>query len=159
MLMKRELPRAALLALAFGIMACGTEDLAGPVSAPSVTGRWTYTANGLTAVFAGNPITCDYELVMDIPETGPTFEGFYSNARLMCTLTGSPQLVEFGGGDIVGGTLVGASVSFSFDSEAAHNTGTIMGDSMGGQVDIELIVQLDALIDTVHVKGAWTATR
>ena len=147
------------MALAFWMVACGTESVVGPVAAPSVTGSWIYTAHGLTAVFMGDPMTCDYDLIMDIPQTGPTFAGSYRNAQLVCTLSGKSQLVDFGGGDIVGGSLVADSVRFDFDSERAHNAGTVVADRMSGQIDIELIVQVDQQIDTVHVMGAWTATR
>ncbi len=137
------------------MVACGADDTMGPAVPPDLTGTWSYVALGIT----GDPLTCDYDLSMQIPQSGPMFTGLYSDAQLVCTLAGMTQLVDFGGGDVVGGALVADSVWFDFDSDRTHNAGTIAGDRMSGRLDIQLIVQVDAQLDTVQVVGDWTATR
>ena len=84
----------------------------------------------------------------------------YSNAVLSCALTSeTPQVVDFGGGDVVSGALARDSVRFDFDSETVRNSGTIDGDRMSGRVEVQLVVQVSSDIDTVLVVGDWTATR
>lgn len=126
--------------------------------AHNVAGQWAYSAQALSGMVFGSPITCDYDLIMQIPTTGPSFDGQYSQARLVCALNGPPMLVDFGGGDIVAGALDGDSVEFAFE-ESVLNTGTIDGDRMSGQVSVELVIQVDAQIDTVQVSGVWAAQR
>lgn len=141
------------------LLACG-DGMTAPMAPPNtVMGSWAYQAFGLTGQFFGEQVTCDYDLQMFLPGSGASFVGIYENARLFCNLTGEPQLVDLGGGDIVGGSLVGDEVRFDMDSETIHNVGTLNGDVMSGQVEIELVVQVNSQIDTVAVVGGWTATR
>jgi len=134
--------------------------MTGPPEPPaSVAGSWAYEALGLTGSFFGTPIMCDYDLDMFIPGSGASFVGTYSDSRLFCNLTGEPQLIDFGEGDIVGGSLLGDQVQFDVDTETIRNTGTLRGDEMSGQVEIQLVVQVSSQIDTVLVVGGWTATR
>lgn len=149
----------ALLMCTPALMACG-DGIVAPQQPPnSVAGMWVYQALGLSGSFFGTPITCDYDLEMFIPGSGPSFVGTYNDARLICSLTGAPQLIDFGGGDIVSGSLDGNKVTFDVDSETIHNSGTLVGDSMSGQVEVELVVQVNSQIDTVLVVGGWSAIR
>ncbi len=150
---------SALLVGTSAFVACGDAMMAPATPAPTVTGNWTYEALGLSGTVFGGPLTCDYGLEMFIPGSGATFVGIYSQARLFCSLTGTPELIDFGQGNIVSGSLIGNQVMFDIDSETIHNTGTLVGDGMSGQVEIQLVVQVDSSIDTVVVAGAWTATR
>lgn len=145
---------------ALTIVAAGCRELTAPPPAPlTVAGNWSYIASNLTGSFFGDPIGCEYELRMSIDGTGPTFAGTYRGARLVCDLFGTPQLVDAGEGDIVGGTLSGSAVQFDFDTETIRNTGTLSGEGMTGDVAIQLVVHYDLTIDTVLVTGPWSATR
>ena len=151
----------ALVVAALGLTACGSDpaSLAGPEEAASVAGNWVYAAPDLEGDFFGDPVTCDYNLRMRIANTGPQFSGTYSDALLVCNLFGQPQIVDAGSGRIVGGTLTGSSVQFDFDFETFHNTGTIMGDEMGGYVALQLVVQVNQQVDTIFIRGRWSAPR
>ena len=131
-----------------------------PLGPPNnVMGIWTYQAVGLAGNVFGDPITCDYDLEMFIPGVETSFVGTYRQAALVCTLTGTPQLIDFGQGNIVSGSLNGNQVQFDVDSETIHNSGTLVGDDMNGQVEVQLVIQVDSQIDTIFVVGPWSATR
>lgn len=149
--------RACACALLFA--SCGG-DPAGPVLPPTVSGTWAYAAPELTGEFFGDPVTCQYELEMTIESSGSAFTGLYRSALMLCDLFGGePQLVEAGGGRVVAGSLRGNQVEFDFDSRTIHNRGTWSGDRMSGQVDVQLVIQHNAQIDTILVTGPWGATR
>ena len=63
------------------MLACGADDTMGPAVPPDLTGTWSYVAPSLSGDYLGDPLTCDYELSMQIPQSGPMFTGRYSNAR------------------------------------------------------------------------------
>jgi len=116
-------------------------------------------AQDLSGVAFGGPLTCDYLLEMDLLATGQMFEGPYRQSSLVCHFSGQAHLVSLGQGQIVDGSMSGDQVRFDIDAESAHNRGTIEGDQMGGQVEVELVIQQDLQIDTVQVVGDWSATR
>ncbi|MCG8467147.1 MAG: hypothetical protein MJB57_02925 [Gemmatimonadetes bacterium] len=158
--MDRTRGRPALIALALTLAACGSDDATGPLFEPAnITGGWSYVANDLIGTFLASPVECDYTLDMFLPGTSATFLGTYENAQLLCDLNGQTQLVDFGQGTVVGGTLSGNRISFNLDAETVRNTGTVDGNWMGGQVDVDLVIQMDARIDTILVTGGWSATR
>jgi len=132
--------------------------VAPPPAPPSVAGDWTYAAAGLVGAIFDEEITCSYDLEMQL--TGDvTFSGTYRDSRLVCTLFGTPQTVALGSGTIVDGAIEGSSVRFDMDAESIHNTGVLSGDAMSGDVEITLVVQHYADIDTTLVTGRWTASR
>jgi len=149
-----------MFAVAVLVAGCSS-DATGPqaAAAPLVAGTWTYQAPVLTGSVLGESITCRYNLDMELQESGTSFSGIYSRARLFCVLFGVDQIVDAGEGDIVDGVLTGNDVVFNVDSDGIRNTGTVSGDTMSGQVEVRLVVQQNQAIDTVHVMGAWSASR
>jgi hypothetical protein len=144
--------------LAFALAGCGGDALAPPPPPPSVSGDWTYAASGLVGTIFDEEITCTYDLAMQL--TGDAmFSGTYRDSRLVCTLFGTPQIVALGGGTIVDGAIEGSSVRFDMDAASIHNTGVLSGDAMSGDVEITLVVQHYADIDTTLVTGRWAASR
>lgn len=156
----RRLPGALAVAVAVATGACSSDPL-GPalVEAPSVAGDWSYQATAVTGTVLGESVTCEYNFEMRLEESGMSFSGQYSNALLVCILFGQTQIVDGGEGDIVQGSLTGGNVTFDVDTENIRNTGRLEGDSMSGQVRIELTVQHDTNIGTLVVTGPWSAVR
>ncbi|MFV1987085.1 MAG: hypothetical protein ACC682_07375, partial [Gemmatimonadota bacterium] len=91
--------------------------------------------------------------------SGSAFSGIYDHALLTCFLFGEDQVVDGGGGDIVGGILTGNDVQFDVDTDNIRNTGTLVAEGMSGDVSIQLIIQRFSAIDTVEIAGTWSASR
>ena len=152
--------RVLLVALLLSPTACGSDLMAPAAPAPlTLGGEWRYRAPDLAGSVFGEPVACQYGFDMTLTVTGDAFGGTYESALLTCTLFGSSQLVDAGGGDIVAGSRSGASVQFDVDTDGIHNVGLLGPAGMSGSVTIELIVQRDAAIDTMTVSGAWNAHR
>jgi len=155
-----NLSRALIPAIFVTTAACGS-DAFGPAQAEPLTvgGDWRYVANELKASVFGEDVDCVYRFEMKLTVAGGTFDGTYRDALMTCTLFGESQIVDAGEGDIVGGSLLGNDVQFDVDTEGVRNIGTLAVTGMSGEVSIELIVQRHALIDTIMVRGPWTASR
>ncbi len=132
------------------------------VAAPealALGGNWFYLATDLTGQFLDEEVTCAYGFEMSLTVTGSAFNGIYDDALMTCFLFGENQIVDGGGGDIVGGSLAGNSVQFDVDTDNIRNTGTLFAESMSGNVSIHLIIQRFSAIDTVEITGTWSASR
>lgn len=139
--------------------ACSS-DLMGPSPADlTLDGTWQYVASDLSGSVFGEDVDCVYGFQMTLEVTGVSFDGEYRNALMTCMLFGESQVVDGGGGDIVSGSRSGTAVQFDVDTERIRNTGVLSAGLMSGDVTIELIVQRDALIDTIIVSGPWSASR
>jgi hypothetical protein len=92
-----------------------------------------------------------------LTQTGTTFSGSYSNAKLTCEVAGVQSVIGTYSGQVVNGLLSGDSVSFDFDTGAFTNTGTIAGSSMSGTATATKNV--GGTIGNVMLTGQWGATK
>ena len=138
-LVKRLSITSALLAAA-----C-SKDSTGPVS---VNGQWTYNASNLTT----GSFTCNVSgTTLSITQSGGTFSGTYSGGTLTC----NGSTANVGSGTVVSGTLAGSGVTFNFDTPDWHNTGTVSGASMSGNVTVRLV----SGGTTYVLNGTWAASK
>ena len=157
-MLRRTLTSAAVGGLCLLPAGCGSDTLGPEPAAPSIVGSWAYVATGLQGTIFDQPITCDYELQMQLSGAS-TFSGIYRDSRLVCVVFGQTELVGLGDGRIVAGAFDGSNVAFDMDAESIHNSGRLSGDRMEGDVEIVLVVQHESDIDTTLVTGRWYADR
>jgi hypothetical protein len=120
----------------------------------SVNGSWNYQATNL----AGDGVSCVITgATLALTQTGSTFSGSYSNAKLTCQLAGAQAVIGTFSGQVVNGVISGDSVSFDFNTSAFTNVGTITGSSMSGTATTTQNV--GGTIGNVTLSGQWGATK
>jgi hypothetical protein len=126
--MRRLFPALLVLLAAVSLASCGDDATAS--SYPNIAGSWTYNASNLS----GSGIPCGVTgATLSLSQSGSTFTGSYSNARLFCIFSGETLLDDVASGSVVNGEVSEAgSVSFDFDTPDFAQHGTISGNSMSG---------------------------
>jgi hypothetical protein len=125
--------RLAILSLLL-VTACAS-DASGP-QVTTLSGRWTYNATNV----AGGGIACDIgNVTMNLNQVGSTFSGTVLGGTISCRANGITFLNESLGDDVVlNGQTSGNAVSFDIGTTDLHNTGTLSGNSMSGQLSIRI---------------------
>jgi hypothetical protein len=136
-------PSGFIVVALCGILACG-KDSSGP--SVNLTGTWSGTIN-----LSGSGVGCAISLSMQLTQTGGAFNGTYSNGSVNCNGQTQSGIT----GTIINGVINGSSVSFDVDDPAAHQTGTVSGNSMNGTARWTLNTQAG----TVVLTGTWSATK
>jgi hypothetical protein len=120
----------------------------------SVNGSWSYQASNL----AGDGVSCSVTgATLTLSQTGSTFSGAYSNAKITCQVGGQQAVLGTFSGNVVNGVVSGDSVSFDFDTNAFTNTGTISGATMSGNASAT--ENVGGAIGKVTLSGQWSATQ
>jgi hypothetical protein len=120
----------------------------------SVNGSWSYQASNL----AGDGVSCSVSgATLILSQTGSTFTGTYTNAKITCQVGGQQAVIGTFNGNVVNGVVSGDSVSFEFDTSAFTNTGTISGASMSGSASAT--ENVGGAIGKVTLSGQWDATQ
>ena len=120
----------------------------------SVNGSWSYQASNL----AGDGVSCSVTgATLTLSQTGSTFGGTYSNAKITCQAGGQQAVLGTFSGNVVNGLISGDSVSFDFDTTAFTNAGTISGSSMSGSATAT--ENVGGAIGKVTLTGQWNATQ
>jgi hypothetical protein len=140
-----------LSAFAVFLGACGG-DSTGPSQA-NVAGSWTFSASNVS----GQGLSCSTSPTpMTINQSGTTFTGTYGPGTLTCvagTQSGSTPVQ----GTIVNGTISGNSVQFDLDTQDAHATGAVNGNSMSGT--LRWVIDLGGSVGVVTLNGNWSAAK
>jgi hypothetical protein len=120
---------AASLGLAL-LAACGGSD--GPTAprTPDISGTWRVSFSNLT----GSGITCGSSAIdYVISQSGSTFTGTSSSTYTLTCTDGINTLSQtFTGATISNGHINGSAIDFDLATSAAHQTGTLSGNSMSG---------------------------
>ena len=120
----------------------------------SVNGSWNYQATNL----AGDGVSCTITgATLTLTQSGSTFSGSYSNAKLSCQVAGVESVIGTYSGQVVNGLVSGDSVSFDFNTSAFTNAGTITGSSMSGMATAT--ENVGGTIGNVTLTGQWGATK
>ncbi len=120
----------------------------------TVNGSWSYQASNL----AGDGVSCSVTgATLTLSQTGSTFTGTYSNAKITCQAGGQQAVLGTFSGNVVNGLISGDSVSFDFDTTAFTNAGTISGSSMTGSATAT--ENVGGAIGKVTLTGQWNATQ
>jgi hypothetical protein len=141
-----------LLISLLGIVGCG-DDSAGPESTAiptGVTGSWSYsttvTTTGVSCTISG--------AALSLKQSGNTFTGTYTGVISCSGSSGG------GGGSargtVVSGIVSGSAIQFDFDNTQWHQTGTLDGNNMSGNVNAHI---LDANGAPMLLTGSWSAVR
>jgi hypothetical protein len=139
---------AVLLVVVLG----GCSSSTGP--SVNVNGSWNYQASNL----AGSGVSCFITgATLSLTQTGSTFSGSYSNAKLTCQVGGPQAVIGTFSGQVVNGLISNDSVSFDFDTDAFINKGTIAGSSMSGNATAT--ENVGGAIGNVSLSGQWGATK
>ena len=128
----------------FGVLACGSDHSTGP--AVNLTGSWSGVEN-----ISGGGVSCSIALTMQLTQTAGTFNGTYSNGSINCNGQSQTGIT----GSIINGTITGSSVAFDVDDPAAHQTGTVAGNTMNGNAHWSVTTSSG----TVVLTGTWSATK
>lgn len=146
--MRRILVLALVLAAA-----CGGDSTTGPNQQTNVGGRWLYTATNV----AGSGVSCNLSNVsMTLTQTGSTFTGTVaSGSNLSCTGPGGSINESLGNDVIANGVVTGNSIQFDIGTQDLHNTGTVSGNSMSGNITIRIV----AGATTINLAGTFSAVR
>lgn len=139
--------RRSILAVLVFLAACGSDSSGPSNDVVNVAGSWT----GNWANLQGSGLSCNVSGVqMVVNQSGSTFTGTYSNGQITCNGTSGGGTA----GTIVNGTISGNTVAFDLDNQAAHQTGTISGNSMSGTA----IWTLSVSGTTYTINGTWSAS-
>ncbi len=150
--MKRAnlIPLAVLYVTILTALACGNAT-----EPADVTGTWSYHTTNLNS-----PVPCNFSLVtLTLTQSGNALTGSASGDH--CTGTFENVM-------ILNGSVFGDSVSFDIQLPntgtisflETHNSGTISGDSMSG--DVTVLVVLCGIVcccDEFTLSGNWSAVR
>ena len=123
--------RWSLLAIfAVGLLtACGNDSGTGP-STPNIAGTWRITFTNLS----GSGVSCGTTAIdYVITQSGNTFTGNSgSTYTFSCTDGVNTVSQSITGAVITNGQITGTSISFDLATNAAHQTGTLSGNSISG---------------------------
>ena len=148
--MHRTLSLAALTLILAG---CGG-DSTGPSTTANVGGAWTASITNLS----GSGVSCfTSAFSVALSQTDNTFTGSYGAGTITCSGNGQQLSENVPGGVIVNGTVSGDQVAFDLDTQDAHQTGTISGNSMSGTSVWRL--DLGAPTGVITLNGNWSAVR
>lgn len=144
--------RSALPAVAMAFVAACDDTPAEPD--PPLTGSWLYTM--FTEEIGDMPQPGDaqcqiFEATMELSQQGTQFDGTI-DGTINCAVIGESPEVVFSD-QVTNGRLEGDEVSF--DIGTWESTGTLLDDSMAGDI------RMDLLVDGVQtdLNGEWSATR
>jgi len=109
--------------------ACGSDNPAGP-SIANVAGTWRITFTNMS----GSGVTCSTTAIdYVITQSGATFTGTSSSTYTFTCTDGVNTISQsVTGGIITNGQITGTSISFDLATNAAHQTGTLSGNSISG---------------------------
>ena len=142
-----------LVAFTLVLGGCGG-DSTGPNTTANVAGTWSATITNL----AGSGISCfTSAFPVTLTQTGNTFTGSYGAGTITCSGNGQQLSENTPGGVIVDGTVSGSQVAFDLDTQDAHQTGTISGNSMSGTSIWRL--DLGSPTGVITLNGNWSAVR
>jgi len=113
--------------LALGLAACGGDKSTGPSDA-DIGGSWRITFTNMS----GFGVSCNSNAFpLQITQSGSTFTGSYGLGTFTCTGPGGSTSVDVEG-VVVNGTVDINAVAFDLDTQDAHQTGSVSGNSMSG---------------------------
>ena len=153
--MRTRVPFAVAYFLTLGsLLACSGDSTMGPdgPSTAQVGGVWTYAASNVAGGGASCTVT---NLRLTFVQSGTTFSGSYSGGTMTCAAEGESATIGPFQGTVVNGTIDGNRVSFDLDTQDWHNSGTLSGSSMSGQVT----VRIDLGDGPITLSGSWSAAR
>jgi hypothetical protein len=122
--------RLGVLGLVLSLLsACGGDSPTGPKTA-DISGTWRITFTNMS----GSGVTCGTSAIdYVISQNGDTFTGTSNSTySLGCTDGVSSQSETLTGAIITNGHLSGSSITFDLATSAAHQMGTISGNSVSG---------------------------
>jgi hypothetical protein len=131
----KRVPKLALLTTGIIALSACSADSTGP-SVPQVSGQWAYNASNL----AGGGLSCSISGVrLILTQVRNTFSGSTNGGNLNC-VAGAVTLVHsaIANDVIANGQINGNSVSFDIGTSDLHNTGTLSGNSLSGQLSARI---------------------
>src|SRR5205809_154278 len=117
--------RVLLVCVLTGVLAACGGDSTGPSQA-NVAGAWMLSATNVS----GQGLSCNLgPPPTTLNQSGTTFTGSYGPGTITC-LAGGQSGSDQVQGTVVNGTINGNSVQFDLDTQDAHLTGSVNGNSM-----------------------------
>ena len=137
--------------LALGPAACGGDKSTGPSDA-NIEGSWQITFTNMS----GSGVSCNSNAFpLQISQSGSTFTGSYGVGTFTCTGPGGSASGNVQG-VVANGTVDINAVEFDLDTQDAHQSGSVSGNSMSGTAQWRFDLGGGQI---VTLNGNWSAVK